>query len=238
MRSRANNVLLVAFSGLAWVGAARAEDDAPIGYASVAAVREALRADPKAAMRTQDGWTVVASREKGAAVEWFFTPETHAVYPAVIKRTVVEEDGVGMIDIAALCETTSQEACDQLIEDFRQTHKVTIKAPRVERVSLDINIAQNHHDRVRVNRMVAEAGKAAEIRMDGQLKAVFVPTLDEKGAVTLWAAMYEYDGRDFALVAEPQLVTPGAGTAEVELAAASGNRFAFSITPLPLPKQE
>jgi hypothetical protein len=105
-------------------------------------------------------------------------------------------------------------------------------------VSLDINIAQNNHDRVRVNRLVAEEGKAAEIRMDGLLKAVFVPTLDEKGAVTLWAAMYEFDGRDFALVAQPQLVTPGAGTAEVELAAASGNRFAFSITQLPLPTQE
>jgi len=78
----------------------------------------------------------------------------------------------------------------------------------------------------------------AAIRMDGQLKAVFVPTLDEKGALTLWAAMYEFDGRDFALVAAPQLVTPGAGTAEVELAAASGNRFAFSVTPLPLPKQD
>jgi hypothetical protein len=50
--------------------------------------------------------------------------------------------------------------------------------------------------------------------------------------------MYEYDGRDFALVAEPRLVTPGAGTAELELAAGSGNRFEFSITSLPLPKQD
>ena len=146
---------------------------------------------------------MVASREHGAAVEWFFTPETHAVYPAVIKRTVAEQDGTGMIEIAALCETASQEACDQLIDDFRQTHKVTIEAPHTERVSLDIGIALNDHDRVRVSRLVAEAGKAAEIRMDGLLKAVFVPTLDAQGAVTLWAAMYEFDGRDFALVAEP-----------------------------------
>ena len=105
-------------------------------------------------------------------------------------------------------------------------------------MALDIGIALNSHDRVRVNRLVAEEGKAAEIRMDGLLKAVFVPTLDEKGAVTLWAAMYEFDGRDFALVAAPQLVTPGTGKAEIELDAASGNRFAFSVTPLPLPKQD
>ena len=211
---------------------------APIGYASVAAAREALRTDPKATARSQEGWTVVASREHGAAVEWFFTPETHAVYPAVIKRTVAEQDGTGMIEIAALCETASQEACDQLIDDFRQTHKVTIKAPHTERVALDVGIALNDHDRVRVSRLVAEEGKAAEIRMDGLLKAVFVPTLDAQGAVTLWAAMYEFDGRDFALVAEPRLLTPGAGTAQIELNAVSGNRFGFSITRLPLPKQD
>jgi hypothetical protein len=238
LHSRSNNKLLIVAAALAFASAAGADDTAPIGYPSVAAAREALRADRTATTRDQQGWTVVASRENNAAVEWFFTPETHAVYPAVIKRTVIEEDGLGMIEIAALCETTSQETCDQLIEDFRQTHKVTIKAPHAERVALDVGIALNDHDRVRVNRLVAEEGKAAEIRMDGLLKAVFVPTLDEKGAITLWAAMYEFDGLDFALVAEPQLVTPGAGTAEVELAAASGNRFAFSITRLPLPKQD
>jgi hypothetical protein len=200
-------------------------------------VREALRADPTASARDQRGWTVVASREHGAAVEWFFTPEGHAVYPAVIKRKVVEESGIGMIEIAALCET-AQEACDALLEDFRQTHPVTLKTVRPERVALDVGIAENDRDRVRVNRLVAEEGKAAEIRMDGELKAVIVPSLDENGAVTFWAAMYEFDGRDFALVAAPQLVTPGSGTAEVELAAASGNRFAFSITPLPPPPRE
>ncbi|HVY64565.1 MAG TPA: hypothetical protein VHH11_07070 [Gammaproteobacteria bacterium] len=236
---RRNAALFSAAAALATGGAHAAQRDepAPIPYASVAAAREALRTDPKATMRNQQGWTVVASRENGAAVEWFFTPEAHPVYPAVIKRTVVEHDGVGMIDMAALCETP-QDACDQLLEDFRQTHKPVIEAPRVERVALDVGITQNDHARVRVNRLVAEAGKAAEIRMDGLLKAVIVPTLDENGGVTLWTAMYEFDGREFALVAEPQLVTPGAGTAEVELAAASGNRFAFSITPLPLPRQE
>lgn len=238
MHSRLNIALLSAAAALASGTAAAADDSAAVGYASVAAVREALRTDATATTRKQDGWTVVASRENGAAIEWFFTPETHAVYPAVIKRTVVEENGLGMIEIAALCETASQEVCDQLIDDFRQTHKVTIKAPHTERVALDVGIALNDHDRVRVNRLVAEEGKAAEIRMDGLLKAVFVPTLDEKGAVTLWAAMYEFDGRDFALVAQPQLVTPGAGTAEIELDSTSGNRFAFSIARLPLPKQD
>jgi hypothetical protein len=132
LNSRTNIARLLAATALAAAGVARAGDADPIGYASVAAAREALHADRAATTRDQQGWTVVASREHGAAVEWFFTPQTHAVYPAVIKRTVVEQDGVGMIDIAALCEAP-QEACDQLIEDFRQTHEVTIKAPHVER---------------------------------------------------------------------------------------------------------
>jgi hypothetical protein len=234
MHSRAYKVLSLAVVGLACAQAARADD--AIGYTSVAALREALRADPKVSTHSQQGWTVVASREKRAAVEWFFTPEGHAVYPAVVKRTVVEHDGVGEIELAALCET-EQASCDQLLENFRQTHKVRIEAPHVDRVTLDVGIAKNEHDRVRVNRLVAENGMAAEIRMDGLLKAVIVPTVDDKGSVTLWAAMYEFDGRDFALVAEPQLVTPGAGRAEVELAAASGNRFAFSIASSMVPKE-
>lgn len=239
MASHRSASLLAAAAGLALAAAHAAPRDepTPIGYATVAAARDALRGDPKAATRDQQGWTVVASRENGAAVEWFFTPEKHPAHPAVIKRTIVEHDGIGMVDMAALCDTP-QDVCDRLLEDFRQTHKPKIAPPHVERVALDIGIAENDHARVRVSGLVAEEGKAAEIRMDGLLKAVIVPTLDEHGAVTLWAAMYEFDGHDFALVAEPQLVTPGAGTAQVELAAASGNRFAFSITPLSLPRRE
>jgi hypothetical protein len=230
-------------AALAWVCAgaaalaARADEPAPIGYATVAAVREALRGDPTATFSEQQGWTVVASREHGRAVEWFFTPEGHPAHPAVIKRTVVEQDGVGLIDMAALCQTT-QEACDLLLEDFKQTHKPTIHAVQPERVALNVGIAENDHGRVRVNRLVAEEGNAAEIRMDGGWKAVFVPTLDKAGAVTLWAALYEFDGRDFALIGQPQLVRPGTGTASIEMAAASGNRFAFSVTQLELQAHE
>jgi hypothetical protein len=238
LNSRVSGALWsIAASAVFAATAVRAQEPAPLGYASVAAVREALQSDSTATFRDQQGWTVVASREHGQAVEWFFAPEGHPAYPAVIKRTVVEHDGIGLIDMTALCQT-AQEPCDRLLEDFKQTHKPTIQAVRVERIALDVGIAENDHDRVRVNRLVAEEGKAAEIRKDGLWKAVFVPTLDADGAVTLWTAMYEFDGQDFALIAQPQLVSPGAGTAEVELAAASGNRFAFSIRRLPLPARE
>ena len=60
-------VMLLALGGRA----ALAADDEPqtIGYASVAAVRESLRADPSAQFREQRGWTIVASREGGSPIE-------------------------------------------------------------------------------------------------------------------------------------------------------------------------
>jgi hypothetical protein len=84
---------------------ALAADDEPatIGYATVAATLEALRSEPTAQFHEQRGWTVVASRERATPVEWFFTPEGHAAHPAVVKRSAIERDGIGMIDLVALC---------------------------------------------------------------------------------------------------------------------------------------
>jgi hypothetical protein len=216
---------------LALARAAAADEAAPIGYASVNAVLEGLRADPRAEFRDQRGWTVVASSERGRAVQWFFPPEAHPAHPAVVKRTVMEADGVGMIDVAALCHTP-QTDCDRLLDDFRQVHEQPVPTLLVERVALDVGIALNDHDRVRIRRLVAEEGKAAEIRMDDVLKVVIVPTLSEGGGVVIWTAMYEFDGSDYVLVAEPQFASPGIGTAEIRMSSVSGNRFGFSITPL------
>jgi hypothetical protein len=68
--------------------------------------------------------------------------------------------------------------------------------------------------------------------MDGLLKIVIVPSWDRLRGVLLWAALYEYDGGDFRLLARPSLAAPGAGTAEFDVAARSGDIFRFSVTPL------
>lgn len=210
-----------------------AADDEPvdIGYASVAATLEALRAEPSAQFRDQRGWTVVASRERDAAVEWFFTPEGHAAHPAVVKRTATEHDGLGMIDLVALCHA-EQAACDRLLDDFRQQHELAQSAARRERVTIDIGIALDDHERLRVKRLLAEEGMAAEIRFTDVLKMVIVPTLDDGGRVLLWTAIYEFDGADYVLLAEPQLTSPGSGTATLELTSSSGSRFGFSLASL------
>ena len=212
---------------------ALAADDEPaqIGHASVAAVLDSLRAEPSAQFREQRGWTVVASREGSLPVEWFFTPEGHEAHPAVVKRTAVERDGVGMIDLAALCHA-EQRACDRLLDDFRQQHDLAQAAARPERVTIDVRIALDDHERLRVERLLAEEGMAAEIRFTDVLKIVIVPTLGDDGRVLLWTAVYEFDGADYVLLGEPQLASPGTGTVTLEMASTSGSRFGFSLASL------
>jgi hypothetical protein len=207
------------------------DDPAPIGYASVGAVLAALRDEPSAQFREQRGWTVVASREGDAAVQWFFTPEGHSAHPAVVKRTATERGGIGMIDLVALCHA-EQSACDGLLDDFRQQHELAVAAAQPERVTLDVGIALDDRERMHVKRLLAEEGMAAEIRFTDVLKVVIVPTLDDGGRVLLWTAVYEFDGADYVLLGEPQLTTPGAGTASLEMRSSSGSRFGFSLASL------
>lgn len=199
--------------------------------ASVAGVLEALRADASAQFVVQHGWIVVASREGDDAVQWFFTPEGHPAHPSVVKRTALERDGVGVIELTALCHA-EQAKCDQLIDDFRQISEVPRPTPLAEQVLLEVGIAMNRHGRLHISRMLTEQGKAAEIRMDDLLKVVIVPTLDEAGAVTFWAALYEFDDGDYRLVSEPRLASPDGGTAAIRLSSPSGNDFDFYIMPL------
>jgi hypothetical protein len=207
------------------------DEPAPIGQSSVAGVLESLRAEPSAQFREQRGWTIVASRERGAPVEWFFTPEGHAAHPAVVKRTAVERGGVGMIDLAALCQA-EQTACDRLLDDFRQQHELARAAALPTRVTIDVAIALDDHERLRVERLLAEEGMAAEIRFTDVLKVVIVPTLGDDGRVLLWTAVYEFDGADYVPLGDPQLASPGGGTVTLEMASTSGSRFGFSLSSL------
>ena len=213
--------------------AAFAQDAAPsdIPQANVAAVLESLRAGPSAQFREQRGWTVVASSERGLPVQWFFTPEGHPAHPAVVKRTALESAGVGRIELAALCQA-EEPVCAELLDDFRQQHELTQAAVRPERVTLDVTIALDDHERLRVERLLAEEGMAAEIRFTDVLKVVIVPTLGDDGRVLLWTAVYEFDGDEYVPLGDPQLASPGEGTARLEMASTSGSRFGFSLASL------
>ncbi len=221
---------IIALAGLAAHGAAAADEPA-LGYSSVAGALEALRADPTAQFGEESGWTIVASREGDAPVQWFFTPEGHEAHPAVVKRVGLERDGVGMIDLVALCHA-EQAACDRLVDGFSQRHELAVAAARPELVMLDVGIALDDHERLRVERLLAQEGMAAEIRFTDVLKVVLVPTVGDDGGVLLWTAVYEFDGSDYVLLGEPQLTKPGSGRATLVMESNARGRFGFSLASL------
>ena len=93
---------------------------AAIGYDSVTAMLEALRADPSAQFREQRGPDFVASREHGDARRAVL----HARGPCGASgrreaRWCIERDGIGIIDLVAPCHA-EQAASGRLLDDFRE----------------------------------------------------------------------------------------------------------------------
>jgi hypothetical protein len=87
-----------------------------IGYPTVAAAFDALRAKSNVNISNQGGWTIVDDRDDQTI--WSFTPANHPAHPAVIKRIIVQKgDGI-FIDMSALCHA-EKPACDKLVAEFQ-----------------------------------------------------------------------------------------------------------------------
>lgn len=89
------------------------------GYPSVAAALEALKARPDVTVTVQDGWTI--ADDKANSTLWSFTPPGHDAHPAVVRRTVVNQDGQPSIRMHTLCQGR-RDACDALTEEFRRVN--------------------------------------------------------------------------------------------------------------------
>jgi hypothetical protein len=85
-----------------------------IGYPSVSAALESLKAKSDVKISVQAGWTVI---EDGMTL-WSFTPPNHPAYPAAVKRALVEKDGAWHVEMNALCQA-DKAACDKLMAEFR-----------------------------------------------------------------------------------------------------------------------
>lgn len=90
-----------------------------VGYPSAAAALEALKARGDVAITTEGGWTI--ADDKANRTLWSFTPADHPAHPAVVRRTVVQENGQVSIRMNALC-LAKKEACDGLLEEFRRVN--------------------------------------------------------------------------------------------------------------------
>ncbi|XLZ72731.1 DUF4019 domain-containing protein [Massilia sp. SR12] len=90
-----------------------------IGYPSVAAALEALKARADITVTLQEGWTI--ADDKANSTLWSFAPEWHPAYPAVVRRTMVNADGQPFIKMHTLCQG-GRAACDALADEFRRVN--------------------------------------------------------------------------------------------------------------------
>lgn len=87
-----------------------------VGYPTVAAALDALKARGDVSISVQGGWTI--AEDQAAHVIWSFTPPDHPAHPAVVRRALVQKDGALNMDMTALCQA-SKEACDKLMGEFK-----------------------------------------------------------------------------------------------------------------------
>ena len=87
-----------------------------IGYPTVSAALEALRARTDVAISSQGGWTIATDSSRKTF--WSFTPPGHPAHPTAVKRTVVEKDGAIFIEMGVLCQS-ERVACDKLMSEFQ-----------------------------------------------------------------------------------------------------------------------
>lgn len=95
-------------------------NSAGIGYPTVAAALNAMRAKSGANVSIQAGWTVIEDR--AALTAWSFTPAGHPAHPAVVRRTITREGDNIFVKMTVLCEAP-KPACDALTAEFQDLSK-------------------------------------------------------------------------------------------------------------------
>jgi len=107
----------MAASGMAQQTPDASPRSSSIGYPSVAAALEALRARSDVKISNQGDWTIVD--DPGATTVWSFTPPNHPAHPAVVKRAFVQkENGAWDVVMNVLCQA-DKPPCDKLVADFQ-----------------------------------------------------------------------------------------------------------------------
>jgi transcriptional regulator with XRE-family HTH domain len=81
------------------------------------------------------------------------------------------------------------------------------------------------------NRLITAAGKDAEIRLEGQLRVILLPTINTDGSVALALQVYEFAGNDFVLVSKPKLFVADDNPAALQLTSPRGSVIRIAITP-------
>jgi hypothetical protein len=108
---------LVATAVTAFAQQAEGPRPAGIGYATVAAALDAMRAKSGVNASVQSGWTVIEDRSTASL--WSFTPPGYAAHPAAVRRTVTQQGNDVFIQMDVLCEA-AKPACDKFVAEFNE----------------------------------------------------------------------------------------------------------------------
>lgn len=81
------------------------------------------------------------------------------------------------------------------------------------------------------NQLITAEGKDAEIRLEGQLRVILLPTINTDGSVALALQVFEFAGNDFVLVSKPKMFVADNKRAEVHLTSPRGSVIKIAITP-------
>ncbi len=117
------------------VSSAQAQSQTNISFASPRAAYLALSKDPAAKLkRNAEGWEIVDVAEGSNKGIWTFAPNSHASFPSVVKRQVLERNGQLFVAMDVLCGG-SKSACDQYVAEFAAMNEQMAKELNDKRVS-------------------------------------------------------------------------------------------------------
>ena len=117
-RASALLVGLCALNAALVVTPAAASEVEPSEYKSVEEALKSLKERPDAKVIEREGWTAITLAGDGEQVLWSFTPIYHPAYPSAVKRRIYQKDGVVLMEMRVLCES-SDAACDGLTIEFQ-----------------------------------------------------------------------------------------------------------------------
>ena len=100
-----------------------------IGYPTVSAALEALRAKSGTKETVQGEWTVIEDAAGDELTLWTFTSVGHPAHPSAVKRTLVTKDGHTDLEMSVRCEA-AKAACDALVRSFEALNAQMIQSIR------------------------------------------------------------------------------------------------------------
>ena len=105
-----------------------------------------------------------------------------------------------------------------------------VRTALAEPIMLDVGVSLDSEE-TRLSRLLVDTGRDAEIRIDGVVRIVIVPTIRDDGSILLTTSIFEYADGGQRLLSEPRVATADGMEAEIRLGSDAGHFYRFLITP-------